>query len=1347
MQNKKIILKILFIFIIFILSVSIYGYGLVYEGEFIDPTNTQNTYRVKLLFMAKASEESTTEYNSRKQYDGQWLISKGNDANTTGTATSFGSFYYGFYPDKQPNNPTYIAPALTDYGSGFVSSGTNSNIYYDTSTSPITVNSDSFKTFSGKKGNVARNQDTTMDGFLKFYRTDETAVKHLQWRVTRSGVRLDLNELTNKTVQSLIKKYGQEKLENGVRFGNGLRTKYDKFAPSIASNKDNMDTAWLFFQLTTGYWYSGVRGFKELDIWTSYGSGTYNKGASVANEYDNILTLPFKNIQASRKVYINHVDINGNVVSGLKKSSQQYVENGVIKTISNEGSSSGYQETYTINANQQIRVTESTSLTIGSNEYTFKYGKSALGATLSEANNNLKSVLQTWRTPKQFANSSKSDVLVINLIYDLVPPPPSLARLQLVGRLEFINTDSSYINSTSSHDLDYIPSTKSLTPYAQGAYPYIVRGLRYETRTMTSSASTSVTANIVFSYDVWTYSHGTALQIDKPAVPASKGPPPTPYIPPTYKHKHDATCDWYKSTYTSSTSKSFGYTVPYKHTWFEITNFKMYRISKLETYDDESNIGGTLFGGGTYLVSPSGTYESRFNNSRGIVRTTLSVSFPSRSYSLPSVYVSKSKPSGGTETPSGTSVSSYSSALQSATSRLSLETNKSASDATSLTISYGYDNDYVELDGMTNMLAQNYKTWSERIDKATDAGNVRNLDSTRAGTGSSNGSVISYTSNLMSYMKPTTRLTTNSDFTDLYQTVPVNRENGIRQLDGKILYTVNTNPKYNVGSDTFTATDSTYSLNTPASVVPLDLTDQTKVYKGDDVNKVNVLTPINFGSFELITAKIVDHSAGAGSSTILQRNAEFTITPVTNASTTAGYSLSDTREFVKGYYFIFDFDVIYNGETIDAYDTIYIEGKNASITAKTTDTFSGGLTSQISNSIKIVAVTTNLTDALKSYFDAATYSNYSYMDSGNNVVRNTQIQNQKNLLTRTDIINDSYHGIYRIITTKNIGRIFDFAVTDCTDIAFKDVFRKSGAGNINEPTGVSYYAGYKQLNIYSTQYNEMINRSNIGTSPQTILPLGPYKNTNTRYLNAPKMGYRISFDLKTTGYIDNNNINNSRTIQITPRYYYISKDGKTFDNNIKLYYKNTSGNYINFESSGYTIYYKPNDGYRYLRNSMYTDNNSFLSTKLEPIVVSNTLVLTNKMMSTNNNSFIQAWYGEYKLPNSTIAVSNIPGNVYNNINNPYKDGYIGVIFDIKCIDISGFILSYDTNDKSANPQTNTSQWDYEGYMNFNPPGSNAGLLKYQLDRGVWEIDNTRYEQIKGTVVLFDLDNRAANDFE
>jgi hypothetical protein len=1232
---------------------------------------------------------------------------------------------------------------------------------------PIKSNSVSFSNFKGNEANIPENQGTDTSNYtrMKKFENNSAKIDLLRWKVNQNGVIISVYKLTNSALQDLVDIFGEDDIISssiGIRISNVLRTQ----CSWLNDSRDYIDTAWLWYQLTVdNSWSNGGRGFspswpKDEDHgYKAYATGDYAKAASVANEYDNILFIPdLPKPKVKREIYVNHVDEEGNVLVGFENQrlNMTVLKEGGTNPRLNLPDRKGYQEHYTIYGPEYIPISKSpkSGVKIGNTTYTFTGGVAAAGANITEAQNLSPNSKYYWgedEDPRPFTTSTKKvdDSVVINLIYSktIEIPPDVLPKLEIVGRLEFINRSSEYINSTSGHDIDYIPSTKQLTPFAQSAYPYVVRALRYEPRNEVRSSSATVTTYITYSWDIWTYSHGSAVEIDQPAVAPSPGPPPTPGRAATYKHKHDSTCDWYKSTSSATTNKVFNYAVQYKHTWFQITNFKMYRISKLDVYDKQNNVGGTLFGGDrTYTITPSGTYESRFNNSRGKVNKTLTVSFPNESYYLDSVYEPLAKPSGGTGTSSGTSVNSKATALSTANTKLGEVNHKIAADHENLTITYQYDNDYVELDGATDMLQRNYKTWSEHIIKETDA-SVRNLDSTKTGTGQINGIDLMYTSNLMSYMRPTTRLTTDSDFTPNYQTVPADEENGIRRLEGKIYYTIVTDSKYNVGSNIFHSTDATYRLNQDLNLVDTSFTPQNKSYINTDVNKVNVLTPANFGTFDLVTDQKVDHSTGAGNATILQKNAVFTITPTTAGSNTAGYNLGDTREFIKGYYFMFDFNIIYNGNEIEAYDPIYIEGRYASITAKTTDSFGNGSADQLTNSIKIVAITTNINDLLKSYFDDSTYSTYSYMDNNNNIVRNTNVQNQRELLSRSDIVSDSYHAIYKRITTRNLGRIFDFAISDCTDLAFKDIFKTTTTGNINTPTGKSYYSGYKKWNLYSTAYNEMVDRTDVGGTPQTILPLGPYKNTNTKYVNAPKMGYRIAFDLKTTGYMASNNYNNSRRIEITPKYYYISKDGKTFDNNIKLYFKNANGNYINFASSGYTIYYKPNDGYRYLRNSMYTDDFTLMSTKLEPLTVSSKIVLTNKSMSTNNTSFIQAWYGEFKLPNSTIAVSNTVGNPNNNVNNPYKDGYIGVIFDIKCIDSGGFTLSYDTSDKSSGSSMNTSQWDYEGFMNFKTPGSPTNTLRYQLEKDMWQIDNSRYQQVKGTVVLFDLDNRAANDFE
>ena len=369
----------------------------------------------------------------------------------------------------------------------------------------------------------------------------------------------------------------------------------------------------------------------------------------------------------------------------------------------------------------------------------------------------------------------------------------------------------------------------------------------------------------------------------------------------------------------------------------------------------------------------------------------------------------------------------------------------------------------------------------------------------------------------------------------------------------------------------------------------------------------------------------------------------------------------------------------------------------------------------------------------------------------------------KSYYNNHNMFNDAFYFVRAVSTTKNAGRIYDFKVTDCSDIDYKSVFRKSDTGTVNDLTKIQYFSGIKELKIFSKNVNTLENRDNINignnSTSKIILPLGPYKNTNSSYINAPKLGYRISFDLKTSGYFKyDENKSSNRKIRITPSYYYISKDGSKYIENVTLYYKDSDGKYRNFNGSNYTIYFKPNDGYRNTLNESVTSDTKSMSTHLEKIVIgsSSGFELDHKMMSTSGNSFIQTWYGEFKLPNSTIAV----GGNGSSLSNPLNDGYIGVKFDIKCIDTDSSnkeqTISYNSNNKNADPNVNTTQWDYEGYVGFNDPGHESGDISIQLEKGTWVVNDNNnskrtssatYNNIKGTVVLFDTDNRAANDFD
>ena len=638
------------------------------------------------------------------------------------------------------------------------------------------------------------------------------------------------------------------------------------------------------------------------------------------------------------------------------------------------------------------------------------------------------------------------------------------------------------------------------------------------------------------------------------------------------------------------------------------------------------------------------------------------------------------------------------------------------------------------------------------------------------------------------------RKTVKTDFgNDNVHKVNSDKYNGVRKPSGKAKYDI-----------TSLVVDENKVFNTKADVPMVNTKNDTQV---------NVFTPANLSEPIVKSENVVNHSNQ--DNFVIQKNTEFEITPKTDRATDY-INIPDTSKYIKYYWMVLDFDtkltrpqtvyvkdgsierVANSGEVIRAGDLIQIPVGSSFKGIATNDSEEGDVVNQFSNRLKIVAVVHNVTDREfeKKIMDKLSAgSSSSYVDKGKiskvttscGEESNKQTHNKPDVLVGLDVnamYDDAHYFVESTKVSKNIGRVYDFKITDCLDVNFKNVFRKSENGNVNDLRGIKYFSGLRRLLVYggdgvqlggnqSNQNNIFADRVNTDSSvnsvvSKTIVPFGPYKHIDQNYVQAPKLGYRISFDLKTSGlYVKGGET--ERYIKITPSYYYISKDGRTFKENIELYYKNSSGRYTNYEGSGYTIYFKPNDGYRTTYNKDAAPEVKDMSTKLEALKIGGTktdksFILNDSMMSYSDNNFVQAWYGEFKLPNSTIAVE-VGADGKKDINKPLTDGYLGVKFDIKCIDKETkgasesdekktTIISYGSNDKTAAEQGliyNTTQWDYEGFINF--PISNIGKslqsgFRLQLEKDFWKINTQEmYEKVKSTVVLFDIDNRAANDFE
>lgn len=524
---------------------------------------------------------------------------------------------------------------------------------------------------------------------------------------------------------------------------------------------------------------------------------------------------------------------------------------------------------------------------------------------------------------------------------------------------------------------------------------------------------------------------------------------------------------------------------------------------------------------------------------------------------------------------------------------------------------------------------------------------------------------------------------------------------------------------------------------------------------------VNVYAPLSL-SIDVKGINTVDHTTGKDNSTLIQNNANLkvtaTIQPLKSYPEMSIQHIKD--KYLGAYYYKFGFKVDYNGKTYESGSWIRGgESIEVLVNDSRLDNDNNTTTSVVSdymNEIVCMAVTKNIpnyvTEDLTEIYNSYSSSNELIVptDCTDN---NTNNKWSERLKSNNKVKQDAYYAVKATKIIASIGRIYDFRITDCTDVDFKSVFRKSGQGQgVNSLTGTVYFSGIKELQIFGNGVNSL----DLRKEPKT-LPLGPYKHTNSNYVDAPKMGYRISFDVKTTGkYVTTskaaNELNSKyqKYVKITPSYYYIKKDGTGYNENITLYYKNSSNKYVKFIGSGFKISYKPNDGYRNVTNLGITNITDMFTDKYVTLEVSSEdgFNLNIDSMCTNYSGYVQSWYGEFKLPNTTIAVAD-----GGSVTKPLTDGYIGVKFDIKCIyiyDTQTTEVSYNTLDKNASG-TNTTQWDYEGYLGFKNAGKdvtgNDGLY-LQFPKGKLMISSQDiYEKIRGTVVFFDLDNRASNDFE
>ena len=595
--------------------------------------------------------------------------------------------------------------------------------------------------------------------------------------------------------------------------------------------------------------------------------------------------------------------------------------------------------------------------------------------------------------------------------------------------------------------------------------------------------------------------------------------------------------------------------------------------------------------------------------------------------------------------------------------------------------------------------------------------------------------------------------------------IPITRLNGTRILAGRTDYSIDTSNR--VGKSSTISDNMYYTIeeNKENKVITehiFDVNSNSKFSKSYGVTQknseeFNVYTPLKIETTVNQDIDIIDQTKknNYSNTDVIQANSTFTVNfnfPKDKSYTNQPSNF--TSRYKHTVYIKFEFAVT-NANYIGS------EGYSRSHGSYEANEWIGPIYGDSITAVPYLNTVQgeSVTDQTYNYYVIATAVNtneswtkllLSYINTSLNDLKNSDLKNTLNnacgdegvgkLSYYADNVGTDGKGGTLII----VNRIYDFRVTDLKDIDWKDVFRNNLSSSfVNQHSGIAYYAGLNKWNTKNPlKYNQIIGRTEdeIGTSPSRILPLGPYKNTNTSYISAPKMGYRFSFDFKVSGAE-----NSKKYVEIYPSFYYVSKDGKNFytegKGGIYLFYKNSQGQYVKVGSGSdnYKIQFTPNDGYRSL---VQTDVRN-LNSKVVTLGSLTDLKLTYSQTTTVSiNDAAITYYGEYKLPNSTIAVK-VDNNGNYDINKPLTDGYIGVVFDIRAHEPTGVDLVYGKN--SYNNKTNTSQWDYEGYLGMSKPGSSYSTT-LKLEKGTWKIDNTTYNKIKGTVILYDTDSRASNDF-
>lgn len=265
----------------------------------------------------------------------------------------------------------------------------------------------------------------------------------------------------------------------GYEYGSDIYNDFPQDAPHWRHKLYwNMRTAYDAYNIISGYY------------WDSANLGVNSQvGQSIFNLFDNVVVLPEEEAEP-QEVYVRHIDEDGNLIN-IANPSEVLIQSGKESILANQKNSetpSRYQEYYSFNLGEKLRV--SRSLTLASNGKVYKYKAykttEAIGglnraeqldnSSMIHEENNIPSTIEVG------GSSTEKTTTIVTFIYSEedvpgypTPEPPTPPP----GPKGDIHTEFSSDTDSEECIQKYTPTDRDITPYLK-ANKMLLKDLKYK---------------------------------------------------------------------------------------------------------------------------------------------------------------------------------------------------------------------------------------------------------------------------------------------------------------------------------------------------------------------------------------------------------------------------------------------------------------------------------------------------------------------------------------------------------------------------------------------------------------------------------------------------------------------------------------------------------------------------------------------------------------------------------------------------------------------------------------------------------------------------------------------------